>query len=160
MYIKSSNLAFRFRMAHNMEIKIGFFCGSVCGLQHSRALLQRNDFKWIQTLWHFKKPQFRLCHIPSAPCCAILAKHSNGKFWSLSTGTFGQTESWSVHISSSWMHPAVPYEVLIDPLSMPDHKILDVKTHLSDAINPDKTEADRGELEVSCNTPQMIIRAV
>ncbi|XP_026232153.1 WD repeat-containing protein 64 [Anabas testudineus] len=62
-------------------------------------------------------------------------------------GTFGQTESWSVHISSSWMHPAVPYEVLIDPLSMPDHEILNVKKHLSDAINPDRTEADRGELE-------------
>uniref|UniRef100_A0A3Q1IFA4 WD40 repeat domain 95 n=1 Tax=Anabas testudineus TaxID=64144 RepID=A0A3Q1IFA4_ANATE len=75
-------------------------------------------------------------------------------------GTFGQTESWSVHISSSWMHPAVPYEVLIDPLSMPDHEILNVKKHLSDAINPDRTEADRGELEVSCNTLQMIIWAV
>ncbi|XP_035856994.1 WD repeat-containing protein 49 [Sander lucioperca] len=55
-------------------------------------------------------------------------------------GTFGQPESWSVHIPSSWKHPAVPYQVLIDPLSMPDHEILNVKTHLSDAINPDKTE--------------------
>ncbi|XP_035478797.2 WD repeat-containing protein on Y chromosome isoform X1 [Scophthalmus maximus] len=62
-------------------------------------------------------------------------------------GTFGQSESWSIHISSSWMHPAVPYEVLIHPLSMPDHDILNVKTHLTDATNPDKAEADRGELQ-------------
>ncbi|XP_044058809.1 WD repeat-containing protein on Y chromosome [Siniperca chuatsi] len=62
-------------------------------------------------------------------------------------GTFGQSESWSIHISSSWKHPAVPYEILIDPLSMPDHEILNVKTCLSDAINPDKTEAHIGELK-------------
>ncbi|KAM8904501.1 cilia- and flagella-associated protein 337 [Spinachia spinachia] len=60
-------------------------------------------------------------------------------------GTFGQSESWSLHISSSWKHPAVPYEVLIDPLSTPDHKSLTVNTCLSDAINPDKTRAHRGE---------------
>ncbi|XP_042342922.1 WD repeat-containing protein on Y chromosome [Plectropomus leopardus] len=62
-------------------------------------------------------------------------------------GTFGQSESWSVHISSSWRHPAVPYEVLIDPLSMPDHEILNFKTGLSDAIDSDNTEAHRGELK-------------
>nr|XP_046245544.1 WD repeat-containing protein 49 isoform X2 [Scatophagus argus] len=62
-------------------------------------------------------------------------------------GTFGQSESWSVHISSSWKHPAVPYEVLIDPLSMPDHEILNLKTCLSDAIDPDKTDAHREKLK-------------
>nr|XP_040049453.1 WD repeat-containing protein on Y chromosome [Gasterosteus aculeatus aculeatus] len=60
-------------------------------------------------------------------------------------GTFGQSESWGVHISSSWKHPAVPYEVLIDPLSMPDHESLTFNTRLSDAINPDKTRAHGGE---------------
>ncbi|KAK5868875.1 hypothetical protein PBY51_009851 [Eleginops maclovinus] len=59
-------------------------------------------------------------------------------------GTFGQSESWSVHISSSWKHPAVPYEVLIDPLSMAHHEILNVKT-CSDDIDPDKSGAHRGE---------------
>ncbi|XP_071353298.1 cilia- and flagella-associated protein 337 isoform X2 [Trachinotus anak] len=62
-------------------------------------------------------------------------------------GTFGQSQSWSIHISSSWMHPAVPYEVLIHPLSMPDHEVLTIKTHLSDAANPDETEADSRELK-------------
>ncbi|TKS80777.1 Testis-expressed protein 26 [Collichthys lucidus] len=58
-------------------------------------------------------------------------------------GTFGQSESWSVHISSSWKHPAVPYEVLIDPLSLPDHAILNLKSEKSD-----KTEGQRTELKL------------
>ncbi|KAK1899662.1 WD repeat-containing protein 49 [Dissostichus eleginoides] len=61
-------------------------------------------------------------------------------------GTFGQSESWHVHISSSWKHPAVPYEVLIDPLSMPHHEILNVKTRSND-IDTDKTGAHKGELK-------------
>ncbi|CAJ1065070.1 WD repeat-containing protein on Y chromosome [Xyrichtys novacula] len=56
-------------------------------------------------------------------------------------GTFGQSESWSIHIPSSWEHPAVPYQVLVDPLSMPDHDILNTRTDLSDAINPDNGDA-------------------
>ncbi|XP_056297249.1 WD repeat-containing protein 49 [Pseudoliparis swirei] len=62
-------------------------------------------------------------------------------------GTFGQSESWGVHISSSWKHPAVPYEVLIDPLSMPDQDILNANTRLSAAIHPDKPGARRGEAQ-------------
>ncbi|XP_037533806.1 WD repeat-containing protein 64 [Nematolebias whitei] len=60
-------------------------------------------------------------------------------------GTFGQPETWSIHIPSSWIHPGVPPEVLIDPLSMPDHEFLNVKSHLSEAIKSDMSEADGGE---------------
>ncbi|XP_028275016.1 WD repeat-containing protein on Y chromosome [Parambassis ranga] len=60
-------------------------------------------------------------------------------------GTFGQPESWNVYLPSSWKHPRVPFEVLIDPLSMPDHEILNVKTGLSETISPEETAADRGE---------------
>uniref|UniRef100_A0A8C9TGG4 Uncharacterized protein n=1 Tax=Scleropages formosus TaxID=113540 RepID=A0A8C9TGG4_SCLFO len=42
-----------------------------------------------------------------------------------SAGTFGQSESWSVHTPASWKHPAVPYEILIDSLSMPTHPVLE-----------------------------------
>uniref|UniRef100_A0A3Q1F7K6 WD40 repeat domain 95 n=1 Tax=Acanthochromis polyacanthus TaxID=80966 RepID=A0A3Q1F7K6_9TELE len=72
-------------------------------------------------------------------------------------GTFGQPESWNVHISSSWMHPGVPFEVLIDPLSMPDNEILNAITCHSDAMTPGRAEADRGEVKVSCIIFQMII---
>lgn len=89
-----------------------------------------------------------------------LVKYQNWSFSSLPTGTFGQAESWSIHISSSWIHPGVPFEVLTDPLSMPDHEILNVKTGLSHAINPDMTEEDRGELKVNCIISQKLTWAV
>uniref|UniRef100_A0A3B5L426 WD40 repeat domain 95 n=1 Tax=Xiphophorus couchianus TaxID=32473 RepID=A0A3B5L426_9TELE len=59
------------------------------------------------------------------------------RLWSASGEfiTFGQPEMWSVQIPSSWIHPGVPYEVLIDPLSMPHHDILKRKSHLSEAIS-------------------------
>ncbi|XP_023206923.1 WD repeat-containing protein on Y chromosome-like isoform X1 [Xiphophorus maculatus] len=72
------------------------------------------------------------------------------RLWSASgefIGTFGQPEMWSVQIPSSWIHPGVPYEVLIDPLSMPHHDILKRKSHLSEAISSDVTPTDRGELK-------------
>ncbi|PWA28004.1 hypothetical protein CCH79_00012149, partial [Gambusia affinis] len=58
-------------------------------------------------------------------------------------GTFGQPEMWSVQIPLSWIHPGVPYEVLIDPLSMPHHDILNRKSHLSEAISSDVTATER-----------------
>uniref|UniRef100_A0A3Q2CWZ6 WD40 repeat domain 95 n=1 Tax=Cyprinodon variegatus TaxID=28743 RepID=A0A3Q2CWZ6_CYPVA len=81
---------------------------------------------------------------------------SQGEF----IGTFGQPEMWSVQIPSSWIHPGVPDEVLIDPLTMPNHDILKRESHLSEAINSDVTETDKGELKVSCNISKMITRAL
>uniref|UniRef100_A0A8C8SMR6 WD40 repeat domain 95 n=1 Tax=Pelusios castaneus TaxID=367368 RepID=A0A8C8SMR6_9SAUR len=38
--------------------------------------------------------------------------------------TFGQAEPWEIFTSASWKHPRVPYEILIDPQSMPLHPML------------------------------------
>uniref|UniRef100_A0A3P9JIE8 WD40 repeat domain 95 n=1 Tax=Oryzias latipes TaxID=8090 RepID=A0A3P9JIE8_ORYLA len=67
-------------------------------------------------------------------------------------GTFGQPEIWNIHVSSSWMHPADPYQVLIDPLSMPNHGTLNGKPRQPKPITRDKTEPDRGELK-GCEGP-------
>ncbi|XP_029964567.1 WD repeat-containing protein 49 [Salarias fasciatus] len=72
--------------------------------------------------------------LTSSADCTVRLWSARGKF----IGTFGQQERWSVHLPSSWMHPAVPFEVLIDPLSLPDHEMLNVKTRRREAINPDK----------------------
>uniref|UniRef100_A0A3Q2PCS4 WD repeat-containing protein on Y chromosome-like n=1 Tax=Fundulus heteroclitus TaxID=8078 RepID=A0A3Q2PCS4_FUNHE len=50
-------------------------------------------------------------------------------------GTFGQPEKWNVQLPSSWIHPGVPYEFLIEPLSMPHYDILTRKSHLSATIS-------------------------
>lgn len=50
------------------------------------------------------------------------------RLWSLEgeyIGTFGQTEPWEIFTPSSWKHPMVPYEILIDPQSMPIHPVLE-----------------------------------
>lgn len=47
-------------------------------------------------------------------------------------------------MTSSWKHPAIPYEVLIDPLSMPKPEVLNMETH---ANSSGKTN-DRGDPKV------------
>lgn len=63
-----------------------------------------------------------------------------------STGTFGQNESWSIDTPSSWKHPAVPSEILIDPLSMPSQPILDRETDLSDVLDSVETKNKKSEV--------------
>ncbi|XP_072467955.1 cilia- and flagella-associated protein 337-like isoform X3 [Notamacropus eugenii] len=49
------------------------------------------------------------------------------RLWSMDgeyIGTFGQSELWDVFTSASWKHPMVPYEILMDPQSMPVHQVL------------------------------------
>lgn len=53
-------------------------------------------------------------------------------------------------MSSSWKHPAIPYEVLIDPLSMPNPEVLNMETRANDSGKTD----DRGDREVSCVAKQ------
>ncbi|XP_029922283.1 WD repeat-containing protein on Y chromosome [Myripristis murdjan] len=82
--------------------------------------------------------------LTSSTDCTVRLWSAHGEF----IGTFGQSEPWNVYISSSWKHPAVPYEILIDPLSLPVHEILNGNTCVSNAISPDKeAEADGEELK-------------
>lgn len=66
--------------------------------------------------------------------------------WSSLAGTFGQNEIWSTCVSSSWKHPAVPYEVLIDPQSVPNPEILNMETNASNSGGTHH----RGGVKVSC----------
>lgn len=38
-------------------------------------------------------------------------------------GTFGQPKLWDINQEVSYQHPMVPYDVLVDPLSVPKHPI-------------------------------------
>lgn len=111
--------------------------------KRAAAPLQTSDFQWIPTLWHFNK---MLCHIASAQ----FGKRLKWRTWSWLAGTFGQNEIWSTHMSSSWKHPAIPYEVLIDPLSMPNPEVLNMEIR---ANSSGKTD-DRGDTKVSCVAKQ------
>ncbi|XP_038817832.1 WD repeat-containing protein 49 [Salvelinus namaycush] len=82
--------------------------------------------------------------------CTVRLWSAYGEF----IGTFGQRDNWSIHTPSSWKHPAVPYEILIDPLSMPAHHILEGKTRVSDVINADNSEAT--STEPKSNSPSKL----
>ncbi|KAJ8368500.1 hypothetical protein SKAU_G00085280 [Synaphobranchus kaupii] len=75
--------------------------------------------------------------LTSSTDCTVRLWSADGEF----IGTFGQEESWSIHTPSSWKHPTIPYEILIHPLSMPAHSILEQRTSTPDVINADQTEA-------------------
>ncbi|XP_055893432.1 WD repeat-containing protein on Y chromosome-like isoform X2 [Biomphalaria glabrata] len=50
-------------------------------------------------------------------------------------GTLGQSEQWDLYNPSTFQHPMVPYEVLIDPLSLPSHPVLLEKQSTHDIIH-------------------------
>ncbi|CAL8347862.1 unnamed protein product [Arctogadus glacialis] len=58
--------------------------------------------------------------LTSSTDCTVRLWSIHGEF----IGTFGQADSWNLRITASWGHPTVPHEILVDPLSMPDHPVL------------------------------------
>ncbi|KAJ7320238.1 hypothetical protein JRQ81_019749 [Phrynocephalus forsythii] len=74
----------------------------------------------------------------------------NVRLWSLQgeyIGTFGQPEPWEIFTPSSWKHPRVPYEVLIDPQSMPFH-------HLLEDQSPGMQIMDQDRITQETSTPK------
>ncbi len=39
-----------------------------------------------------------------------------------------------MHVSGTWQHPHVPYDVLVDPVSLPDHPVLGQKLNTHQAL--------------------------
>ncbi|XP_043849564.1 WD repeat-containing protein 49-like [Dromiciops gliroides] len=74
--------------------------------------------------------------LSSSTDCTVRLWSMDGEY----IGTFGQSELWDVFTSASWKHPMVPYEILMDPKSMPVHQVLaeDVS-----ALQIDHTEEDK-----------------
>ncbi|KAG2456686.1 B3GLT glucosyltransferase, partial [Polypterus senegalus] len=56
--------------------------------------------------------------------------------------TFGQPEPWNIYTKNSWKHPAIPYEILVDPLSMPVHQVLQGESSVLDVINNGHNDSD------------------
>lgn len=55
-------------------------------------------------------------------------------------GTLGQPEQWDLHNPATFQHPMVPYDVLVDPLSLPSHPILLEKQSTHDIIHQGEEE--------------------
>ncbi|XP_076818537.1 cilia- and flagella-associated protein 337-like isoform X2 [Clavelina lepadiformis] len=68
-------------------------------------------------------------------------------------GTFGQSNPWDVNDPTTWQHPRVPPEVLLDPESMPKHPVFDAQFPVE---NSDESDDEIGELngDVSAMEPE------
>uniref|UniRef100_A0A8D0H2M1 Uncharacterized protein n=1 Tax=Sphenodon punctatus TaxID=8508 RepID=A0A8D0H2M1_SPHPU len=74
--------------------------------------------------------------------------------WSLDgeyIGTFGQVEPWEICTPASWKHPMVPYEILIDPQSMPTHSMLGGDSSILQDINLDQTKTQENSTPKVCS---------
>uniref|UniRef100_A0A4W4H4I7 WD40 repeat domain 95 n=1 Tax=Electrophorus electricus TaxID=8005 RepID=A0A4W4H4I7_ELEEL len=115
-----------------------------CGLTLEQKLPKTTNF-WRAHISSISGLQLIESHQVLVTCstdCTVRLWSINGEF----IGTFGQPERWILHIASSWRHPAVPYEVLTDPLSMPSHSILDDRLTLSDALRSARSEDSSTEV--------------
>eukprot|EP00794_Sanderia_malayensis_P006938 gene6938-7717_t len=58
--------------------------------------------------------------LTSSSDCTVRAWTTDGHF----VGTFGQPNLWEISTPSTYQHPMAPYDVLVDPLSVPNHPVL------------------------------------
>jgi WD40 repeat protein len=56
-------------------------------------------------------------------------------------GTFGQDEAWDIYDPDTFQHPMVPYDVLVDPMSLPNHPVLGVKQTTHEILHEDSVKA-------------------
>lgn len=83
--------------------------------------------------------------ITSSADCTIRVWTPDGKY----IGTFGQEEIWNLYDSKTYKHPLVPYDVLIDEQSLPEHPILNKRETLQEVLEETKImEKQQKEQEV------------
>ncbi|XP_078600786.1 cilia- and flagella-associated protein 337-like isoform X2 [Branchiostoma floridae x Branchiostoma japonicum] len=74
--------------------------------------------------------------------CTVRVWTLDGNF----VGTFGQPDPWDIYNPSTYSHPMVPYDVLVDPLSMPSHPVIDRRMSVADVVHADSMEgSDAGD---------------
>lgn len=92
----------------------------------------------------------------SARCHAVQAKTSSRRNICSLAGTFGQSESWSVPVRSSWKHPAAPSEVTNDLSCTRDGETQSLNANLPNGAAAGEAGSNAGELKVGGVASQMI----
>lgn len=52
-------------------------------------------------------------------------------------GTLGQPDPWDIYNRDSYQHPMVPYDVLVDPLSLPNHPVIQERENTREVLFED-----------------------
>ena len=72
--------------------------------------------------------------ITCAADCTIRAWTPTGQY----IGTFGQDEIWNLYDAKTYKYPLVPYDVLIDGHSLPEHPILSKRETMQEVLEMNK----------------------
>ncbi|CAC5376425.1 unnamed protein product [Mytilus coruscus] len=93
-------------------------------------------------------------HVDSISCIELVEKNKvimtasidcTVRLWNYEgnyIGTFGQPEQWDLYNTSTFCHPMVPYDVLIDPMSLPSQPVLKEGTKTEDLQEEIKKKED------------------
>ncbi|XP_066918416.1 cilia- and flagella-associated protein 337-like isoform X1 [Clytia hemisphaerica] len=87
--------------------------------------------------------------VESKNCMMTSSTDGTVRVWSLEghfVGTFGQPLKWNIYDCSSFQHPMAPYDVLMDPGSIPNHPVL-MKDD-EDDMDPNEITSSMQELRV------------
>lgn len=124
-----------------------------------REIIRRNSSNDFSTLARqvlvYNKTLSLLPRRSVTQCRQKHGEEKNNLLFSL-TGTFGQSESWSVPVPSSWQHPAVPCEDTNDLSCSRRGETPSLNANLPNGGAAGDTVPSAGEVKVGGVTSQMI----
>ena len=75
-------------------------------------------------------------------------------------GTFGQPDPWDIYNKDTHQHPMVPYDVLVDPQSLPEHPVISDKKNTGQVVHEDSARNSDTEEVRDARTQLLMLDAV
>ncbi|CAF0745072.1 unnamed protein product [Brachionus calyciflorus] len=72
--------------------------------------------------------------ISTSSDCTIRVWKPDGRY----IGTFGQDEVWNLYDEKTYKHPLVPYDVLVDEQSLPEHPVLSTRETFQEVLDSNR----------------------
>ncbi|XP_046574299.1 WD repeat-containing protein on Y chromosome-like [Haliotis rubra] len=95
----------------------------------------------VESITDFDLMEERKILLSTSMDCTVRMWTTDGHY----VGTFGQPEPWDLYNPATYQHPMVPYDVLIDPMSLPSHPLLGEKQTTHQIIHEDSTHGSDDE---------------
>ncbi|XP_075190056.1 cilia- and flagella-associated protein 337-like [Anomaloglossus baeobatrachus] len=130
---------------------------AICGAEKDRPIFIKHWRAHVDMITQLEVIDDDKVVLSSSLDCAVRLWSIDGEF----IGTFGQADPWEVFTPASWKHPMVPYEILIDPKSMPVHPVLEEPATDPEEVMSKEKEESKETLdmknEVNYNTKSLLL---
>jgi len=129
---------------------VPYMSASVMRLRHEEALRITDHLAPSYNHWHSALPSMTTTLPGSRPICNCKAYTADIEFamnddddnifewfvlhWTCLVGTFGQPDLWDIYDSDTFQHPMAPYDVLVDPASLPSHPVIQERETIHDIL--------------------------